>query len=123
MFFVLAVTFGLGSHARDLTHSAIVNAVWASWMSQIAGIVATVTGKLSIIAFLCQIRGYHRGRPWFLYLVAATNIIVNTLVVVLILVQCIPLEKLWDENVPGHCSLRAVNNNYAYFQGGELDLS
>lgn len=122
VFFVIAVTSGLGSHARHLAHADVVVAVWASWVSQITGILATVTGKLSIVAFLCQIRGRHRGRPWLLYAIAATNVAVNAIVVVLILVQCMPLEKLWDQNVPGHCSLRPVNNNYAFFQGGECGI-
>lgn len=118
-FFAVSITFGLGSHVRDLAHSDIVVALHTSWASQLTGIVAAVTGKLSIIAFLNQIRGHHQGRPWFLYFIGVSNIVVNIIVVVFILSQCTPLERLWDEKVPGDCKLRTLNHYYAYFQGGE----
>lgn len=116
-FFVVAIIFGLGAHVEDLGHSDVVVALHTTWVSQISGIVAAVTGKLSIIAFLNQIRGRHRGRPWFLYFIGASNIVVNIIVVVFILIQCTPLVKLWDERVPGDCKARPLNENYAYFQG------
>lgn len=119
IFFAFSVTFGLGFHVRDLSHPDVVAALHTSWVSQLTGIVASVSGKLSIIAFLDQIRGRHQGRPWFLYFVGASTVVVNVIVVVLILVQCTPLDKLWDETVPGNCNLRSVNNSYAYFQGGQ----
>lgn len=120
---MVSTTFGLGYHAQDLRHADVVVALRASWASQLTGIAAAVTGKLSIIAFLNQIRGRHQGRPWFLYFVGASNVVVNAIVVVFILLQCTPLEKLWDERIPGDCKLRALNNHYAYFQGGEMDSS
>lgn len=117
---MISVTFGLGFHVQDLGHADIVMALHTSWVSQLTAIVAAVTGKLSIIAFLDQIRGRHQGRPWFLYFIGISNVIVNIIVVVFILLQCTPLERLWDERVPGDCNLRRLNNHYAYFQGGEI---
>lgn len=86
-YFVVAIEFGLGAHAHDLSPSDMVVALRTTWISQISGIVAAVTGKLSVIAFLDQIRGRHRGRPWFLYFVGASNIVVNVIVVIIILVS------------------------------------
>lgn len=94
-----------------------------SWINMISAIIAIVTGKLSIIAFLDQIRGRHKGRPWFLWFLGVSNIIVNSAVVVTILLQCSPVEKLWDDRIDGVCNGRDFNLKYAYFQGSKSHLS
>lgn len=121
--FWIAVTYGLGAHEEDLAPSDVVVALRTTWISQISGLVAIVTGKLSIIEFLDQIRGRHRGRPWFLYIVGISIVLVNLVVTVLPFFQCIPVEKLWDESVPGDCSLREMAQTYAYFQGSRFHSS
>lgn len=88
-----------------------------SWINMISAIIAIVTGKLSIIAFLDQIRGRQPEKPWFLWFLAASNIIVNFAVVITILLQCSPVEKIWDDRVPGVCNGKDFNLKYAYFQG------
>lgn len=120
--FWIAVAYGLGAHEQDLAPSDVVVALRTTWISQISGLVAIVTGKLSIIEFLDQIRGRHRGRPWFLYIVGLSIVLVNLVVTVLPFFQCIPVNKLWDENVPGDCSLRELAQTYAYFQGSKFRL-
>lgn len=106
-YFVVAIEFGLGAHASDLLYSDIVVALRTTWISQITGIVAAVTGKLSVIAFLSQIRGRHRGRPWFLYFIGASNVVVNIIVVVLILVS-VPREQTTARTV----NFRALRQGY-----------
>lgn len=118
--FNVAVVYGLGAHESNLDHSDIVAALRTSWISQISGLVAIVIGKLSIIDFLDQIRGRHRGRPWFLYSVGGSIIIINLVVVILPFLQCMPVDKLWDESIPGNCHLRPFAQAYAYFQGSKL---
>lgn len=120
--FWIAVVYGLGAHEEDLAPSDVVVALRTTWISQISGLVAIVTGKLSIIEFLDQIRGRHRGRPWFLYIVGLSIVLVNLVVTVLPFFQCKPVDKLWDENVPGDCSLRELAQTYAYFQGSKSRL-
>lgn len=120
--FWIAVAYGLGAHEEDLAPSDVVVALRTTWISQISGLVAIVTGKLSIIEFLDQIRGRHRGRPWFLYIVGISIVLVNLVVTVLPFFQCIPVDKLWDESVPGDCSLRELAQTYAYFQGSKFRL-
>jgi len=118
----MAIIHGLGAHMQVLDDENIVTALLFTWISQIAAIVATVTGKLSIIDFLDQIRGRHRGRPWLLYLVGGSTVIVNVLVVVTLLFQCAPINKLWNDRIPGDCRFREFNQNYAYFQGSMWQL-
>lgn len=120
--FWVAVAFGLGAHEVDLVYSDIVAALRTSWIQQVSGLVAIVTGKLSIIEFLDQIRGRHQGRPWFLYVVGISIVLVNVVVVILPFFQCKPVEKLWDERITGDCSLRSLGQMYAYFQGSMFNL-
>lgn len=120
--FCMAVTFGLGAHEDNLDPPDIITALRTAWISQISGLIAIVTGKLSIVKFLDQIRGRHRGRPWFLYSVGVSTIIVNVVMAVLPFFQCTPVNKLWDENLPGDCHVRSFAQAYAYFQGCKSPL-
>ncbi|KAJ0109326.1 hypothetical protein J7T55_000251 [Diaporthe amygdali] len=122
-FFAVSIVFGIGAHMQGLRPHEIVVAMRTSWINMISAIIAIVTGKLSIIAFLDQIRGRHQGRPWFLWFIGASNIIVNITVVITILLQCSPVEKIWDNSVPGNCDGRPLNLNYAYFQGSYSAVS
>ncbi|KAI3395661.1 hypothetical protein diail_1028 [Diaporthe ilicicola] len=121
--FVVSVVYGIGAHIQGLKPREIVVAMHTSWINMISAIVAIVTGKLSIIAFLDQIRGRHLGRPWFLWFIGVSNIIVNITVVITILLQCSPVEKIWDDSVPGNCDGRPLNLKYAYFQGSYSAVS
>lgn len=116
-FFIVSIVFGIGAHAHGLRPQDIVVAMRTSWINMISAIIAIVTGKLSIIAFLDQIRGRHKGRPWFLWFIGGSNIVVNITVIITILLQCSPVEKLWDDRIPGDCGGRSFNLKYAYFQG------
>lgn len=93
-FFVVSVVFGIGAHTQGLRPQDIAVAMRTSWINMISAIIAIVTGNLSIIAFLDQIRGRHKGRPWFLWFIGGSNIVVNSTVIVTILMQCWPVEKI-----------------------------
>lgn len=116
-FFIVSVVYGIGAHVHGLRPQDIVVAMRTSWINMVSAIIAIVTGKLAIIAFLDQIRGRHKGRPWFLWFIGASNIVVNITVVITIFLQCSPVEKIWDDSIPGECGGRSFNMKYAYFQG------
>jgi hypothetical protein len=74
-------------------------------------------GKVAIVAFLLQIRGPHDPRPYVLYIIAISNVLVNGITIVFILLQCDPLTKLFDMRLPGTCNGLARNQDFAFFQG------
>lgn len=76
-------------------------------------------GKVAIIAFLIQIRGPHDPTPWFLWFIGVTSCLANFTTIVLIVAQCDPVAKLYDDTLPGSCPNRELNEHFAYFQGGE----
>lgn len=76
-------------------------------------------GKVAIIAFLVQIRGPHDPKPYFLYFIGITSCLANFITIVLILAQCNPVAKLYDESLAGTCPGRERNQLFAFVQGGE----
>ncbi|KAL3470361.1 hypothetical protein BJX99DRAFT_50999 [Aspergillus californicus] len=117
IFLQLSVNAGMGQHIDSLSHAAQVRALHWSWVFQLLAIAASMLGKVAIIAFLVQIRGRHERKPWFLFSVAAAVLAVNITVLGTILGQCMPMAKLWDDDLPGSCGGRVVNQNYSFFQG------
>ena len=99
----------MGRHIANLSPDHIVNALRWSWAFQLMAIALSVLGKLAIIAFLLEIRG-RQGKPWFLWGVAGTTIIINLVVWATI------LNKLWNDALPGNCNRRVLNQNYSFFQ-------
>lgn len=58
--------------------------------------------KLSICLFLLRIFKFERWRN-FLFGLIGFIIMMHTPLTILFLLQCTPLNKIWDISVPGHC--------------------
>ncbi|KAL1968738.1 hypothetical protein VTN77DRAFT_1564 [Rasamsonia byssochlamydoides] len=118
VFLTLSIAYGLGQHIGDLTPEGIVLTIKWSWVNQVLAIFAIGLGKLAIVAFLQQIHGPEdRGKVIALWAVACSNFIINTITIGMVLSQCSPMQKLWDDSLPGTCAGRQRNQNCAYFQG------
>ena len=133
--FVVAVLNGLGAHQDTLSPLQIVTSLHSAWISMILGIVSIAVGKLAIIAFLEQLRGRHGGRSAVLWFLGISNVILNSvcwtinscsmsfadhveqIAIVLICIQCSPIDKLWDSRIQGKCTFMKVNQKFAFFQG------
>lgn len=118
-FLTVSVKSGLGQHIENLTASQITSTVLYSWINQILAIVAIGLGKLAIVAYLVRISSVNKYHPWLLWSLAGSNFIFNLVTVGLILAQCSPVQKLWNEELPGTCDGRGLNQHFAYFQGSE----
>lgn len=117
-FLTLAVIKGLGHHIETLKMSQVSSALKWSWIYQTMAVFCIGLGKIAIIAFLLHIHGPNaKKRPWFLWFIGASTIIVNGVVIGLIWAQCNPVPKLWNEELKGNCNGRKLNQNFAYFQG------
>ncbi|KAJ5633418.1 hypothetical protein N7490_009757 [Penicillium lividum] len=120
VFLGLGVNSGLGAHKSDLTETEITNAIKWNWINQSLGIIATGLGKLAIVAFMQQIHGPEsRKKVFFLWTVAASNLVVNCVTIAMIWTQCDPSAKLWQDSLPGTCDGRVRNQRTGYFQGSE----
>ncbi|KAL4795831.1 hypothetical protein BDV19DRAFT_388854 [Aspergillus venezuelensis] len=117
IFLQLSVYHGMGKHIRTLSHESEVQTLKWSWVFQLLAIAGSMLGKLAILAFLMQIRGRHEKKPWLLIILGVLIATINIAVLGTILGQCVPMAKLWDNEIPGTCDPGRKNNqNYSFFQ-------
>lgn len=117
----LSVNSGMGHHMHTLDGPNIVSALRWGWVYQLLAIAASTLGKLAILAFLVQIRGWQEKKPWALLILGALIAAVNIAVLGTILGQCQPMAKLWDDSLDGACDPGRENNqNYSFFQASGL---
>jgi hypothetical protein len=126
-FLTVSVNFGYGDHLEDLLAQSpqlIPKILFYQWIFTTFGIVGIALGKMAIIALLLQIEGTsgQNMRKWVLYVFATSNIIVSIILIPIIWVQCTPTAKIWDNELPGNCAGRAVNQACGYFVGSTILL-
>ena len=110
----------MGSHTTDLEYLDEVRALKWGWVFQVLAIAASMLGKLAILAFLMQVRGRHATKPWALIILGFLIFAINVTVIGTILGQCTPMQKLWDDALPGTCDPgRKMNQDYSFFQASE----
>lgn len=120
-FDTIAATSGLGNHFSLLSHQDQVAALKWSYVVHIPVINAIGFGKLAVVAFLLRIQD--RGHPkekWFLYFMGTSGCAVNMIITVLLLLQCEPLERQWNDWVPGSCPHILRTTNAGYFAGSRF---
>ncbi|MCJ1277470.1 hypothetical protein MMC21_005283 [Puttea exsequens] len=114
----VSVRWGIGNHSDVLRPDQVQHAIEWSWIGQIVTLLSTGFGKIAIIAFLLRIQeGTHKYKGWFLHFVGWSNMVLNIIQVILILLQCSPTPKLWNNNLPGTCEHRIRTNKAGYFRG------
>ena len=117
-FITVSVLYGTGNHQDDLSnHQAVYSALW-SWIGQVCAIFSMVWGRFGVIALLVALQGptYQTWR-YALYVVGVAQALINIIEVVLILNQCSPTQKLWDQSIPGTCNLIGLCSKVGFLQG------
>lgn len=114
----ISVVWGIGNHSEFLSQDQLQLAIEWSWIGQIVTLLSTGFGKIAIIAFLLRVQeGTHKYKGWFLHFVGWSNMLLNVIQVILILLQCSPTPKLWDFKLQGSCDHRIRTNKAGYFRG------
>ena len=117
IFLQISIHHGMGDHIKDLQPDEVVTAVMWCWVYQYLAIMASVLGKLAIIAFYIQLRrGTNKKPPYLLYGIAGMLLAVNITVISVHLSQCAPYQKLWNPALEGACPRAGVAQGYAFFQ-------
>lgn len=115
---------GLGVSQVYLTLEQRGYALLYGWVSQVLALISIGAGKVAIVLFLERIQGYRtRPRAFTLWFLAGSNLIVNVIAAVLVLIQCDPPEKLWNEALAGACRGRGRIQIFGYIQGCEFSAS
>ena len=117
----LSVHHGMGQHVGTLGAPQIVLAIEWIWLAQILQLIANTTGKIAVITYLATIHGpsHHRSKLVLLWSLGSLQIASIVILIAFILAQCSPLQKLWNDVIPGTCNGRVRNQNFAFFQGSE----
>ena len=93
-----------------------------SWVNQLSALFAIAMGKLAIVAFLQHLHGPEdRWKVAILWVVALSSLVINVIIIIIVLTQCHPLSKLWDDKLAGTCDYLRTHNS-AFFQGSMISL-
>ena len=119
VFTTLSVYHGMGQHLNSLSAAQTMYSLRWSWMAQILQLLANTTGKIAVITYLNNFQGLSRAKAKHAYLwtLGLLQIASTLVLIVFILIQCSPVQKLWNEAIPGACNGRVRNQNFAFFQG------
>jgi len=114
----MAVRSGAGNYIVNLSAEGIIDSVKWVWIGQYVAIFAIGFGKIAVIALLFRIQANrHALRSIFLHFIWASNTAINITQVALLVHQCDPPAKLWNNGLPGICDERIRAEYSGFFQG------
>ncbi|KAF2186416.1 hypothetical protein K469DRAFT_573381 [Zopfia rhizophila CBS 207.26] len=116
-FVQISIDYGLGRHITTLDPIDAMNAIKWDYLAQPTAIMSPAVGRISFALLLLNVAGVNKFRRWFLYGIMISQFIVNSLTFIFILVQCKPIELLWDKRLTGTCWDLRVQEYFGYFQG------
>ncbi|GLA81376.1 hypothetical protein AtubIFM56815_005024 [Aspergillus tubingensis] len=114
----VGATYGLGLPQDMLSFNESKMALLYGWVNQLIALVAIGLGKLTIVAFLEQVQGYQtKARSIFLWSLAGSNLVVNCVAAILMMLQCSPRRMLWEAYTKEYCPYRSRIQIFGYIQG------
>ena len=118
-----AVSYGLGSHQKNLSPDNVRMALMLQWAYQPLQVISGIIARFSISILLIRLFPSKRIMKWFLIILAAFNALVGAIALILIFTQCTPTAKLWDHGITGgHCVDGSIHRNLAMFKGSKSSL-
>ena len=113
----IAVSWGFGRHLTSLNPTRSIQALKYESIQQPFHVMSSCFGRISFALFLVEIIQNFITRRRFLYLLMALQFAVNGITAIIIMVQCRPIQKLWNHKVEGDCWNPRVQEYYSFFQG------
>ncbi|KAF2148957.1 hypothetical protein K461DRAFT_315901 [Myriangium duriaei CBS 260.36] len=115
---LLQCMHGVGRHITEIPLDQVWDALYQTWVGLSLGLVGLTFNKLSVVALLLQVTpNIQPKRRTALWIIGIANVVVNAVQIILIWLQCSPVEHVWNRLSPGSCPLANAANNYSYFQG------
>ncbi|KAF2224687.1 hypothetical protein BDZ85DRAFT_82666 [Elsinoe ampelina] len=115
---LLSTLNGLGRSKTELSQEQIALALKWAWIGIAVGIFSLAFGKLAIIALYLQVaNAAGRAERFFLWAMAFIVSAAAVTQTVLLVIQCDPLDRLWDTSIPGQCPGSLLSTRFGYFQG------
>ncbi|KAI4862351.1 hypothetical protein F4820DRAFT_463672 [Hypoxylon rubiginosum] len=117
VFVQISVQHGLGNSQWTLLEEDAITAIKWDYLAQPPAIIGPALGRISFAMLLLNLIGTHKARRIPLHVIIVSQFIANTLVFVLILAQCKPIESLWDYRITGVCWGLDSQSKIGFFQG------
>lgn len=118
----MQVHYGFGRHV-DYIVPTIPNITEWTIIGIIISYVSIFLVKISVSIFILRvIKGTHRLIRIFLYYLMGFLTLSTVAAIVAASVQCIPLKKLWEPNVPGTCFSSSVSQQVTRIFGGKTRI-
>jgi len=119
----LAIKNGFGQPASE-DDAQVSNIIMYDYLSQTFCLAAGTAGRVSFIVFIVGLLVQRLSERIILWVLAALQVIVNGMVIIIIFVQCPGhASAIWDHSGKSKCWDLRVQEYYGYFQGGRLFLS
>lgn len=97
--------YGLGKKMAEIADPAdFGTAVMYMIFSQVAGILFVGVGKLAVGAFLLRLVR-DKIQIAVIRIFIALTILLTLFASIVVVIQCLPPEKIWNRTVPGYCWL------------------
>jgi rhodopsin domain-containing protein len=123
VFLIYGVHWGLGQRLEGFNLIAFGQINKWSLFIQVIMFISLSFSKMAVVAFLQRMHGPHdRNRVIFLWTVAGSNTIMNLIAMALMLTQCTPTAKMWDNLQPGSCESISRTQDYGYVRLDHLYL-
>lgn len=122
IFNTLQVQNGGGRHMIYLTLPQIIEAAKYLQLAEILAIFACGLTKISICLFVIRIPNSKR-LVTSLYTLIGALVVVNLAYVMILCLQCRPIELLWNPFLPGSCWDKNIYLISGYLQGGWSSLN
>ena len=125
VFTQISVHYGMGTHINALTPNGIVLALKYCWIAQPFQLLALAFGKIAAVTYLATIHGPRNAniKLAFLWTVGLVQLCSCFVILGFIYLQCSPMQKLWNIEIPGTCDGRTRNVYMAYLDGSELSIT
>lgn len=93
------------------------------WLAQYLLLVAAAIGKLAVVALIMRVQGPgHRKKTWFMLTIWTVFAALTVVQIVFVVLQCQPVQKLWQPRLPGNCAGRLRGEMMGYATGSESTL-
>ncbi|KAI1412107.1 hypothetical protein F5Y13DRAFT_47606 [Hypoxylon sp. FL1857] len=118
-----SLQWGLGKHDKDLSFTQLVNILKWVWLATIPGLLGTLLARVSITIFLIRLFGNKKWLKWYLILWTTFESLATIALLIVIFVQCSPVEGLWNPVIPARRWDPNIELYLAFFSQSTLTFS
>lgn len=119
---MLEIQFGLGRHKYFINPDHEMGFLKYNFLDWNQVFITLCVSKIAICMFLLRISIFAKWRV-FLYGVIAFLVATHLPLELLFLLQCIPLNKNWEQQIPGSCFSLVTVEKIIIVQGGTCVMS